>query len=352
MNRYTPFLKFKQNEVLALRELSSDIKKHIRPFFDFPRKNNMTELDFTDIVTKMKKRVDRHNKDISSYYLDNFDIDEDLFIGGDDSYKHLLETFPDMIPVIGIDRSQAHIDTVYQAKQNRAITSPTVAIRFTYEDFESFELVKDDIEDMLDDTISLFEHVDLILDCRYTGGLDIDFTASVVTDFSYAFSHKYPVDRIVVTGTSIPVPIASLVGTESETLLTRKELLISCKVRDAIPNIFLGDYTIVGSDYSDADIAPQFMMNVMTPKTVYSYDNYHFIMRGGAIKTHPDGNHQFNSQARKIVAQGFYRGTDYSFGDEFIEEKSRNIGSAVMPGTILKPTINAHITYMMTDYIC
>lgn len=352
MNKYVPFLKFKQNEIMALRELSIDIKENIRPFFDFPRKNNMTELDFMQTADKMKKKFVRHNQDISSYYLDNYDIDEDLFINGDDSYRYLLNTFTSMIPVIGIDRSQNHVDAVLNAKQDTTIKSSVVAVRFTYEDFESFELVEDDIEEMLGDTIRLFEYVDLVFDCRYTGGIDIELTVKCIIDFIDSFSNKYPIDRVIVTGTSIPVPIGNLVGTESETILRRKELLISCGVKKFFPDIYTGDYTVVGADYSDTDIEPQLMMNVMTPKTVYSFDDCHFIIRGGALKTHPDGNRQFNEQARIIVSKPFYRGNSYSFGDNFIEEKSRNIGSAVMPGTILKPTINAHITYMMTDYTC
>ena len=50
------------------------------------------------------------------------------------------------------------------------------------------------------------------------------------------------------------------------------------------------------------------------------------------------------------MSNPFYRGHHYSFGDSFIEEKSRNTGSSVMPGTILKPTINAHMTYVLLDY--
>lgn len=351
MNKYVPFLKFKQNEIMALRELSLEIKEEIVPFFDFPRKNNMTELDFIGAVSKMEKRLARHLDGIDTFYLDNYDIEEDLFIDGADSYKYLIKSFPNMIPVLGIDRSSEHNDTVFSAKQN-GLESPNVALRLTFEDFESFELVESDIEDFLGDTIRLFDAVDLIFDCRYTGGMNENIVSIAITNFANLFSRKFTTNKIIVTGTSIPVPINSIVSTESEAKITRKELTIICQVKESLPHVHFGDYTVVGADYSDADIEPQFMMNVMTPKTVYSYDNYHLILRGGAIKTHPEGNYQFNNQARVIVSKPFFRGSQYSFGDEFLEQKSRDIGRGVMPGTILKPTINAHITYMMLDYIC
>jgi len=190
MNKYIPFLKFKQNEIMALRELSSEIKEEIVPFFDFPRKNNMTELDFIGAVSKMEKRLARHLDGIDTFYLDDYDIEEDLFIDGADSYKYLIESFPNMIPVLGIDRSSEHNDTVFSAKEN-GLESPNVALRLTFEDFESFELVESDIEDFLGDTIRIFDAVDLIFDCRYTGGMNENIVSIAITDFANLFSRKF-----------------------------------------------------------------------------------------------------------------------------------------------------------------
>lgn len=89
----------------------------------------------------------------------------------------------------------------------------------------------------------------------------------------------------------------------------------------------------------------------MTPKIVYSYENKHYLIRGGALRTHPRAQLQYNDFSGIIVGKPFYRGIGYSFGDEYLEEKSRFVGSGVMPGTILKPTINAHISYMIKSFL-
>ena len=116
-------------------------------------------------------------------------------------------------------------------------------------------------------------------------------------------------------------------------------------------NMVLGDYGVISPDYSDIKIPSNAMLNVMAPKIIYTYNRKHFIIRGGAIKTHERGFKQYNDFAEIIVLKPFYRGPGYSYGDNFIEQKSRSIGKKVMPGTIIKPTVNAHITYMMKDYV-
>jgi len=46
MNRYIPFLKLKSSEILAIKELDTELKEEITPFFDFPRKDVLNEETF------------------------------------------------------------------------------------------------------------------------------------------------------------------------------------------------------------------------------------------------------------------------------------------------------------------
>lgn len=352
MNNYTPFLKLKANEVIAIKEIEASLLCQLTPFFDFPRDNeDMSEDKFILKAGKAKKSIAKHLKNIPSFYLDNFDIDSTLTINGDSSYKYLLELFSNlpMIPVVGIDRNNEHIDSVIFAKEMGILNSNQIAIRFTPEDFEDFELIADDIEDMLDKVIGMFEKVDIVFDCRVCIEEDTDVISSNVITFVTSFMEEYEVNKIIVTGSSIPSSIGDVADKKDETEIQRKESDIHAKVAEHF-EIFFGDYTVVSPYYTDLDLPRSILPNIMIPKTIYSYETKHFIIRGGAIKTHPRGYNQFNDQAQIIISKPFYRGINYSFGDKFIEEKSRNIGKNVMPGTILKPTINAHITYMLNDY--
>lgn len=91
------------------------------------------------------------------------------------------------------------------------------------------------------------------------------------------------------------------------------------------------------------------LRRVMTPRITYSYDNNHYIIRGGALATHVRGDDQYFDLAKIITLKPFYRGSIYSFGDGFIFEKSQSIGNKVTASSILKPTINAHIIYMLNS---
>lgn len=107
---------------------------------------------------------------------------------------------------------------------------------------------------------------------------------------------------------------------------------------------------MVSPNYSDLDIIPEAMLNVTAPKILYPFDNYHYIIRGGALKTHPRRFAQYFDLAETLVAKNFFRGRDYSFGDRFLEEKSCGTGNCVTPASIIKPAVNAHITFMFKDY--
>ena len=93
------------------------------------------------------------------------------------------------------------------------------------------------------------------------------------------------------------------------------------------------------------------MLNVLAPKILYTFDRHHYIIRGGAIRTHVRGFLQYNDLAAEIITKPFYRGAEYSFGDNYIAEKSHSVGSNVMPSTIIKPTVNSHITYMLNGFV-
>ena len=356
MSKYVPFLKLKSNEIMAVKELDTDLRRALTPFFDFPYKKERSEEDFKRNAGRMFRSINRHLKDIPYFYLDNFDVDSNLVVDGGNNYAYLLSVFKDLpvVPVISIDRSDDHMLAVCEAKNSGDLKSDLVALRFVAEDFESFDVVADSIKERLGDTFGKFANIDLILDCRVCSNQVLDSLVSNANNFIQKFTNDYTVNKIIVTGPSIPASIGKILSVGYEVELPRLELDIFDGVCNAIGDDFdvvLGDYGIVSPNYSDLNIAPELFQNVMTAKILYTFDRHHFIIRGGAIKTHERGNEQFYDQAAIIVDNIFYRGAGYSWGDNFIDEESRSEGSLVTNSTILKPTINTHITYMLKDYV-
>lgn len=356
MDNYVPFLKLKSNEIMALKVLEPNIKNKVTPFFDIAKKDDLNEDGFVDTIIKLEKSISRNIPDINSFYIDNFDIPSGFLVSGENNYRFVLDVFSahNFIPVISIDRNNAHIVAVYDAKVSGALSSDVLAVRMAYPDFELYGAIREEIIGVLDSTIHEFSEVDLILDCRYCASLNPDLIGPKIVDFIDSFVAEYAIRKVILTGSTIPPSVGDMLDVNSHGEFVRNELAIFREVAvssSEAERLYLGDYCVVSPNYSDATIPGYALLNVMTPKIVYSFDDKHYVIRGGALKTHPLGNAQYNVMSNSIVCNPIYRGIHYSFGDNFLDEKRQYIGSAVMPGTILKPMINAHISYMFKDFI-
>ncbi len=222
-SKYVPFLKLKPNEIMAVKELDADLRQAITPFFDFPYKKVRTEEDFKKTAEKRFRSIVKHLSDIPYFYLDNYDVDSNLAVDGGHNYAYLLSTYADLpvVPVISIDRDPGHMQAVCEAKDSGDLKSETVALRFIAEHFENFDVVAVDIEGSLSYTFQKFNSIDLILDCRVCLNQDTVLLISNIVHFIEKFSDAYTVDKVIVTGSSIPASIGAVLDTHHEVELPR-----------------------------------------------------------------------------------------------------------------------------------
>lgn len=350
--RYTPFLKLKANEVAAIASLSDAVKDKIVPFFDLARKSGMSPAGFGSMVSKSAVKLKKYLGLTRPFFLDNYDIDDNILLNGQPNYAVVLHEFRDMnfVPVVGLNRAAAHNQAVFNAKAGGLLKSSAVAIRLVEEDFESFGLIQGELADLIK-AGAQFAHWVLVLDCRMCRNVDPAAHAAKLASFISQATKVFGFSLIIVAGSSIPAAIGEIAKVEVRCNVSRVELQIYGAIRAMGLNpVGFGDYTIVSPLYSDVTLPPEMMRTVTAPKVLYSHGDLHFIARGGALKTHARGNLQYNDLASEIVAQPFYRGAPYSFGDDFLNVKAQMIGKQVTPGSILNPTINAHITYMATAH--
>lgn len=354
MNNYVPFLKLKVNEIGALSVLDNDIQGWLVPFFDLPKqKDGITPENFMELTNKAVRSVNKNLKKLNTFFLDNFDIDDSIAINGKNNYAFIIECFKDLnfIPVVGLDRTNDRNEVVFQYKASGEIKSNTVAIRLLAEDFLSFELVRKEIDVLIKNGTGLFDNWVLVIDNRVCLNIDVAERANQIIQFVEESSTVINFYSIIVTGSSVPSSIAEILDVQSEKSYVRKEIEIYGRIYRNITknNLFLGDYTIISPLYSEYIIPPEAMRNVTAPKIFYSYNNFHFVARGGALKTHVRGDLQYNDISKVLINKPFYRTPEYSFGDKFLYQKAHHEGNGVTPSSILKPTINAHMTYMIRD---
>ncbi|MEA9786464.1 hypothetical protein VDF90_04200 [Xanthomonas campestris pv. raphani] len=351
MRKYTPFLKMKVNEFSALQELPADIYPKIVPFFDLPHKKDRDAAGLDKLISDSSKKMKKMAERIPRFFLDMYDIPDSLASQGVGVFNNVALAFQnqDFIPVAGLDRSRAYVSSILLAQSKGLLTSKTLAIRLVEEDFESYAACKSDVAALVASAKSAgFNEFILVLDMRVCVSKSPQILAHTLLKFIGAVTQLPTFKQIVIAGSSITAQIVELVPTGTTQTVERIELqtfnLINSLPKDLVG---FGDYTIVSPEYSEIDFPKELLRNVTAPKLCYSYNDVHYIDRGSALKTHILGNGQYNNMVANLVKEPFFRQARYSFGEDFLIEKARGQGGSVTPSSILKPTICAHMTYMV-----
>lgn len=352
MIKYIPFLKSKRNEINAMGDLDSNVKQAICPFFDFPHRKDegYSPEAFAKAVRDIAQGLKKHWGANAEFYFDDLNVSQKLIVDGMYQYAHILHALNELrvIPIVDLERIE-HNDAVAQLKRSGVISSTAVAFRTQPIDFEDFEDSENKINNRLANIFNEFEHIDLVLDCGLCTGLSLVETARQIAAFAQKFCEVYSkVRRVVVTGSSIPPSSSDVLETNSECVVRRHELDIIRRVRDFHSiDLTIGDYATVSPLISEVNIAPKIMQRVMTARLTYTYQDFHYFIRGSSLRT--DGYEQYFGLARTLCQQVFFRGASYSEGDQYFYEKSQCIGSNGAPGPVIKPSVVAHITYMVLD---
>ena len=352
-HNYTPFLKFKTNEVAGLSVLSSTLKAEVTPFFDLARKTGMTRADFEKSVDSCYKKAEKYLSDFPYIFIDSFDIPDSIAKAGSPNCRVVIEAFVDFeyAPVLGLDRAADHNQAIIDAKASGEIISDTVVVRFQPDEFASFNLIKDELIELITTGADFFSNWIFVFDCRVCLASNRMKLATDVANFVSAANESIEVQKYIVVGSSIPATITDIAKPSDQSVIARAELEIfhAAQAMTGAILLSLGDYTIVSPTYSELTIAPELLLSVTAPKVFYAFENYHYIARGGRIKT--NGYGQYDDICKDIVSKSFYRDAPYSWGEKFIQQRADgNCEKNVTPSTILKPTICAHIAYMAKDY--
>jgi hypothetical protein len=351
MIRYMPFLKAKRGELTAMGELAPEVKQVICPFFDFPRRKPDYESEVYAATTRsIATSLRKHWGVDAEFYFDDFDIAQTLKVEDEHQYGYVLRTFKGLqvISVVALDRPN-HNAAVARLKRDREIDSATVAFRAVQSDFEDFDGNEDQIDYDLANVFSQFQTIDLILDCRLCSGMNVSETAQQIAAFAKKFSDAYEkVRRVTVTGSSIPASLGDVVESATTKVIERLELSILARARRLTEiDVVAGDYATVSPFYSDADFEPTLFQKVTSPRLIYSFNHSHYIARGASLAS--GGQGQYFGMTKVLCRQGFFRGRGYSTGEDYFYEKSHAIGRNATNGTVVKPSVVAHITYMARE---
>jgi len=366
MYNYTPFLKLKASEINALKELGENKKNNFIPFFDFPRKKSKKSRYSGDQISdknqlfandlgRLEANFDRSLKWITKFYLDNYDVEDEISLGNKYHYYDIISNFSKfgMIPVVALDRNPHHLLSVVHGFEQGFFTYKKVALRLTKDYFCNYSLFKEEIDELLETLDPYVSSFDLIFDCRVCKTGDADKLSKQIVNFISNLKHNsnyIKLHKIITTGSMIPPSISELLDTQAELDILREEINIYkavLKICESDYKLVFGDYGCVSPEYSDIELFDEDMQNVTTAKIIYPYSDRLFIKRGGRVKIN---KYQYNEFSEYIVTKsGFYRGQEYSAGDLYLFQKANYEGSSVTAASIIKPLVNIHLSYMILE---
>ena len=351
-NHYIPFLKGKQGEFSALRELREASRSSLTPLIDIPRvpvKNRSKPLE--DHLEKLADRVAKAWGGGRPLLVDLIDLP---LAARTSAGEHYVSHFGDAlakngvaaIPVTSTDR-----DDAYQAAiRGSWMKAGCIGLRLLPDDLETPSMLEDDMQEVLDAVGITPEQTHLLMDLRSLSQRD---ATSCVETCVGAVGALRAIDRFLsftVAGSSMPQSLGELVKAKSTGKVRRKELDIWRQLRRTkglARKPCFGDYGAVHPDLLDLDPTKI----TVAADIRYTVANGMLILRGSSVKHHPKGFRQYHGLAKTLVASSEYSGRSFSWADEAIYRKAHP-GRDEGPGnktTWVQIATNHHLEFVIKE---
>jgi T4 beta protein len=345
---YSPILRNRQSELLAIQHLSTSIRRHLMPLLDVAAAAKST--DVAKAATYVERNISRTEKcvtDFPAVFVDSSELPSAMRLSHG---LHPLRAIADAIsraggrpiPVTGLHRDAAH------AAEAGAIASEqsegAICIRLDATDVGTATQTQKRIGDWLEAPTRDPRITYVLLDMQCVYGRDKDVVSKqVLRLLTLLKSHRWA--GIIVGGYGVPDQIASAVGSKEQAYLRRieQDVFLDAAAQQMETPRWLADYTTLSPSAVELDW--RLIQKVICPKALYALEDSWFVVRGGAFASHPDGHAQYFSIAEEIVALEEYCGADYSFGDAYIGSRANREGTSGSPSSWITACVNHHITF-------
>jgi len=345
---YSPILRNRQSEMLALRSLSSQVRQLVTPILDVAAPTKTADQAagqkyVRNNITRMGKAA----VGFSSVFVDSSELDPDFrLLNGVHPLTAAAAGLSDagvrVIPVTGLHRDVAH--HAVAADIRKLHPDQLLCLRLDATDVSTSTLTHKAIVSYLKacavDTTQAYLLVDL--QCLYDQ--DAKAQAALVTRlFNLLDDNTWA--GVLVGGYGFPDQLATALSTSEQTYLPRVEQNVFAEVAGGKWHspLWFSDYTVVSPAVVELDW--KLIRKVMTPKALYTLDYFWFVVRGGAFSSHADGYAQYYAMAEEIVSLEEFCGEDYSAGDRYIWERAQHKGSPGSPASWITACVNRHVTF-------
>lgn len=352
---YVPCLRWKMGEYQAVLRLHDTTKKMFTPLIQIP------EIGYDFKAKKLKSTIDEHlyefvSKKIYRKWGTSFCFVDLKLVGlsvrmenGVHPVKYVFDDLREAgcsaVPVTGLDRDKAYHQEI---KKILVKDKRSVCFRISIE-----EAVKSsfggEIGSLLSSLSVQANNCDFILDLGAPSNFEpLEGLSKLVLSVVNKIPHLGKWQTFTIIGTSFPDSMSEIkIGS---TNIPRHEwqlykILIDSFTKTGIRLPTFGDYATAHPSFQEFD------MRKAKPsvKIRYSTDNSFYILKGHNIKDEKFGkNKQYHKLSRKIVASKYFCGSDFSWGDKYIEECA-NGGKPGYLTTWVEVDTNHHIEKVTQD---
>lgn len=318
------------------------------PLLDLPAPSR--SVDRASAIGYTQRNIGRLRGALQNFtgvFVDSSELDPTLRLHGGEhpllsAARAAAESDALPIPVTGLHRDTAHMGAALVVREELA--DNLICVRLDATDVSTATLTHRRLRSFLAENSVSAAETFILIDLKSLFRQDPEPFVSMITRF---LSQLGPNEwrAIVVGGYGIPDEISEAVAVREQGYVPRVEQVIfeSITRRHPLHNLWFADYTTLSPSHTELDW--RVMSRVMSPKAIYTLDDSWFIVRGGPFSTHEDGFDQYYDLAAEIVALEEFAGATFSFGDRYIEERSRRIPKAGNPSSWIKACVNHHIAF-------
>lgn len=351
---YSPILRNRQSELLAIRHLSKSVRSSMMPVLDVAAPTKSTDkAKGLRYVERNLERIQKYATGFPAVFVDSSELDPAFRLSRgihplEGAATAIVGAGSRPIPVTGLHRDAAHKAAAIAIANDQS--QGNLCVRLDATDVSTPTLTLKRMQNLLGSDSIESSEIFLLLDMQCLFGKDKDAVTKQVIRLLTLFQAKTWAG-IIVGGYAIPDQLSTAVSTKEQAYLRRIEQDI---FRDAAayemstPRWF-ADYTILPPSVVELDW--RLIRKVMSPKALYTLEDQWFVVRGSAFSSHPDEYEQYYSIADEIVALDEYCGPDYSYGDKYISDRSKRDGKPGSPGSWITACVNHHLTFTANAHI-
>jgi hypothetical protein len=344
---YSPILRNRQSELLAIKQLSKSARQLMMPILDVAAPTKAADqTTHQQYVVRNLKRTAQCVTGFPAVFVDSSELDPAFRIAnGVHPLKAEAEAIASAggrpIPVTGLHRDAGHQQAAAGIAAEHA--EGHLCVRLDPTDVSTATLTSNRINTLLVKHSVKSSSVYLLFDLQCLFGKEKDAVVKEVLRMLNLVQGK-PWAGIMIGGYAIPDQLSTAVSTNDQAYLPRTEQYV---FREAAPlqldtPRWFADYTTLPPSVVELDW--RLIRRVMSPKALYALANEWFVVRGAAFSSHPDAYAQYYSIADEIVALDEYCGSDYSYGDKYIADCSKRAGTPGSPSSWITACVNHHLT--------